>query len=89
MENENIKEFTQETETTEVVVKKTNLIEKWNGLKIWQKALVIVLLTGSLAGGVAVIYKLIKDKPEVVAEAIDAVSENSDAVVDSLEAQAV
>ena len=95
MENENIKEFTKEVEnkveeTTEVVEVKTNkLVEKWNGLKTWQKVGVIFLLTGSVVGGVFAITKLMKTNPEVVSEAIETVTENPEVVADSIEAAAI
>lgn len=90
MANENIKEFTQDAvetmenvvdETTEMVEQKQNwVIKKWNGLKLWQKVAVVVLLTGSIVGGIAVIYNLIKKDPQAVAEAIETVTENPEVV---------
>lgn len=95
MAKENIKEFTNEVmetvedvaeETTERVEQKQNwLIKKWNGLKLWQKIAVVVLLTGSIAGGIAVIYNLIKKDPKAVAEAIETVTENPEVVADAVE----
>lgn len=85
-ENENMKEFTpeettnQEPETNvapQEPKKELWLIRKWKALKFWQKALVISILA---AGSVAGIYKLIKSKPEVVAEAIEQVAENPEVV---------
>lgn len=91
MANENIKEFTQDVvekaeETAEIVeVKKKGLFERFMALKTWQKIAVITLLTGAVAGGTWMIIKLINKKPEVVAEAIDTVVENSaEAVVDAV-----
>ncbi len=88
MTNENIKEFTQDAvETMENVVEETTemveqnwVIKKWNGLKLWQKVAVVVLLTGSIVGGIAVIYNLIKKDPQAVVEAIETVTENPEVV---------
>lgn len=89
--NENIKEFTQdvvenqEEEQMEVIIEKKTLFERFMALKTWQKIAVITLLTGAVAGGTWMIIKLINKKPEVVAEAIDTVVENSaEAVVDAV-----
>ncbi len=89
--NENIKEFTQdvvenqEEEQMEVIIEKKTVFERFMALKTWQKIAVITLLTGAVAGGTWMIIKLINKKPEVVAEAIDTVVENSaEAVVDAV-----
>lgn len=89
--NENIKEFTQdvvenqEEEQMEVIIEKKTVFERFMALKTWQKIAVITLLTGAVAGGVWVVLRLINNKPEVVAEAIDTVVENSaEAVVDAV-----
>lgn len=88
--NENIKEFTQdvvenqEEEQMEVIIEKKTVFERFMALKTWQKIAVVTLLTGAVAGGIWVVFKLINNKPEVVAEAIDTVVENSaEAVVDA------
>lgn len=89
--NENIKEFTQdvvenqEEEQMEVIIEKKTVFERFMALKTWQKIAVITLLTGAVAGGTWMIIKLINKKPEVVAEAIDTVVENSaEAVADAV-----
>ena len=89
--NENIKEFTQdveenqEEEQMEVIIEKKTVFERFMALKTWQKIAVVTLLTGAVAGGTWMIIKLINKKPEVVAEAIDTVVENSaEAVVDAV-----
>ena len=88
MANENIKEFTQDVaekveETVEIVeVKKKGLFERFMALKTWQKIAVITILTGAVAGGTFLIIKLINNKPEAVAEAIEQVA--GDAVVDAV-----
>lgn len=89
-ENENMKEFTPEETTNQELDTKKELwlIRKWKSLKFWQKALVISILA---AGSVAGIYRLIKSKPEAVAEAIEQVTDNADVVsevVDGVEAAA-
>ena len=85
MANENIKDFTPKEEATNEeeislgaqvagqVKQEKWLVSKWKSLKLWQKIMVIFILTGTVAGGVTVIYRLIKSKPEVVAEAIEQV----------------
>lgn len=89
--NENTKEFTQdvvenqEEEQMEVIIEKKTVFERFMALKTWQKIAVITLLTGAVAGGTWMIIKLINKKPEVVAEAIDTVVENSaEAVADAV-----
>ncbi len=90
-QNENIKEFTQDTvETTdeamEVAIQKKGLFERFMALKTWQKIAVITILTGAVAGGTFLIIKLINNKPEAVADAIEQVA--GEAVVDTV-AQAI
>lgn len=89
MTDENIKEFTPKEEATnqekpEIVdaggKKEKWLVRKWKSLKPWQKIMVIFILTGTVAGGFTVIYKLIKSKPEVVAEAIEQVEKEAQPV---------
>lgn len=89
--NENSKEFTQdvvenqEEEQMEVIIEKKTVFERFMALKTWQKIAVVTLLTGVVAGGTWMIIKLINKKPEVVAEAIDTVVENSaEAVADAV-----
>lgn len=88
MANENIKEFTQDVaekveETVEIVeVKKKGLFERFMALKTWQKIAVITILTGAVAGGTFLIIKLINNRPEAVAEAIEQVA--GEAVVDAV-----
>ncbi len=88
MANENIKEFTQDVvekaeETAEIVeVKKKGLFERFMALKTWQKIAVITILTGAVAGGTFLIIKLINNRPEAVAEAIEQVA--GETVVDAV-----
>ena len=88
MANENIKEFTQDVaekveETVEIVeVKKKGLFERFMALKTWQKIAVITILTGAVAGGTFLIIKLINNRPEAVAEAIEQVA--GETVVDAV-----
>ncbi len=90
MKNENVKEFTQEVEnateeTIEVVeVKKEGVIARFKALKTWQKALVITLVVGAVAGSGVLIYKIISNKPEVVSAAIDTVVENPELAIESV-----
>lgn len=78
-ENANVKEFketvvNENNEAVEVVeIQKKGLFERFMALKTWQKVMVITLLTGAVAGGTFLIIKLIKNRPEAVAEAIDTV----------------
>lgn len=86
-ENANVKDFTEAVEnvaedTMEVVeVQKKGLLEKFMALKTWQKVAVITLVTGTVAGGAFVIFKLINNRPEVVAEAIETVAQSTPEVV--------
>lgn len=89
MENVTVTEETaNNTQDVVEVVKKPNIIDKFNGLKTWQKVLIGgAAATGLFFGGKAVIKAVVK-KPEVVKEVAekvaDAVTESPEVVVDTV-----
>ena len=88
----NAKEFTQDVVENmedaipvEIEKEKVGIWKRFLALKTWQKVAVVTLLTGAVAGGSFLIWKLIIDKPEVVADAIETVaSETAEAVVETI-----
>ena len=82
MANEMNKEITQETtEQQELPVEvKKGIIEKFKELPTWQKALVIAACAGMVVGGGALIFKIFKQKPEAVADAIEVVTNDPEVI---------
>ena len=86
-EIENKQEVNQSEEKAEMqeIDERKGLIAKFKALSFGKKVMVMLLLTGTVAGGAFVIYNLIKKDPKAVADAIEAVSENPEVVADVVE----
>ena len=81
-------------ENTEIQVtdEKTGLIAKFNGLKLWQKAMIIAGGATLVFVGGKLVFKAVGKKPEVIADAakvvatiepeevVNVIAENSEAV---------
>lgn len=93
MANENIQvnegavvnNVNQESEVKAMVeTEKKGLIAKFNGLKTWQKVLIVGTAATAVVVGGKVIYDLVKTKPEVVADVAEAVAQNPEVVADAV-----
>ena len=91
MENVTATEVTEEAvnnQDTLVIVKKPNIVDKFKGLKTWQKVLIGVGVVGGLAVGGTAVVKAVAKKPEVVKEVAEkvaeAVTESPEVVVDTV-----
>ena len=92
MKDEKVMNFEEVTENTEVTaeeqeaveVKKAGLFGKFNELKTWQKLLIGGTVVAVCFVGGKKVYKALAQKPEAVADVVDAVIENSPEVIEEV-----